>query len=243
MSIPTVHAGRLTLICADLDARPLFWTDGDGERHGYEPAVATAVAAELGLGLRWQFLRWADFIPALQAGEADAIWCGAAITPERERSLLFSQPYAVFDESVLVRAGDPVTGPDDLRGKRVGAIAGSTNMKLAETWPGCERVAFDGRSDDVFAEMIAALREGEIDAVVDDEPAFGGLLADADFRLAFTAATGNRWGAALRLDAAPLKQLLDQALSTLIESGRLQSTWQYWLPDIAWPGARDAWCG
>ena len=235
MAQPTVAPGRLTLICADLDARPLFWTDPDGKRHGYEPAVAAAVAAELGLELRWKYLRWADFIPCLQAGEADAIWCGAAITPERERSLLFSLPYAVFDESVLVRAGDPVAGPDDLRGRRVGAIAGSTNMALAESWSGCKRVAFDGSSDDVFAEMIAVLSSGEVDAVVDDEPAFGGLLADPDLSLAFTVATGNRWGAALRRDATSLKQALDEALQTLRASGRLQATWHDWLPSLDWP--------
>ena len=33
-------------------------------------------------------------------------------------------------------------------------------MALAEAWPGCERIGFDGSSDDVFAEMIAALRSG-----------------------------------------------------------------------------------
>ena len=235
MAQPTVAPGRLTLICADLDARPLLWTDPDGDRHGYEPAVAAAVAAELGLELHWKFLRWADFIPCLQAGEADAVWCGAAITPERERSLLFSRPYAVFNESVLVRAADPVAEPDDLRGRRVGAIAGSTNMTLAESWPGCERVGFDGSSDDVFAEMIAALRGGEVDAVVDDEPAFGGLLADPDLSLAFTVATGNRWGAAMRLDATGLKQTLDKALQTLRESGRLQAIWRDWLASIDWP--------
>ncbi|MDJ0778600.1 MAG: ABC transporter substrate-binding protein [Gammaproteobacteria bacterium] len=236
MSTPTVEAGRLTLICADLDARPLFWTDADGERHGYEPAVASAVAAELGLALRWKFLRWSDFVPCLQAGDADAIWCGAAITPAREREMLFSRPYAVFDESVLVRASDPITQPEDLRGRRVGAIAGSTNMVLAETWPGCERIGFDGTSDDVFAEMIAALRNGDIDPVVDDEPAFGGLLADPELRLAFTVATGNRWGAALRLDNTRLKRALDSALQTLHANGSLRDSWQQWLPAIDWPG-------
>ncbi len=241
MSAPTVKAGRLTLICADLDARPLFWTAPDGTRHGYEPAVAGSVAADLGLELQWIFLRWSEFLPCLQAGEADAIWCGAAITPARERQMLFSKPYAIFDESVLVRAADSISTPADLRDRRVGAITGSTNMALAETWPGCRRIGFDGTSEDVFAEMIEALRNGEVDAVVDDQPAFGGLLADAAFRLAFTCPTGNRWGAALKLDATPLKQALDVSLRGLLDSGRLQRIWRRWLPEIDWPGDRTGW--
>jgi len=50
----------LKLICADLDARPLFWTEGK-TRFGYEPEVAQAIADEMEETLDWVFLRWADF--------------------------------------------------------------------------------------------------------------------------------------------------------------------------------------
>ncbi len=49
----------------------------------------------------------------LADGECDGIWCGSAITPERERRFLYTRPYAVFDEAVVVRAGDSV----DVRGR------------------------------------------------------------------------------------------------------------------------------
>lgn len=235
MAPVTVAAGKLTLACADLDARPLFWTDDSRRRHGYEPAVAAALAERLGLELQWQFLRWAEFGPAVQNGAADAIWCGCAITPERERQFLFSRPYAIFNESVLVRRGQAVAGPADLRGFNVGAIAGSTNMDLAESWPGCERFGFDGTSDDVFADMINALRRGEIDAVVDDEPAFGGLAVDPDLEIAFTHPSRNRWGAALHPDASQLKSALDSALSDMINDGSLRRIWQDWLGHIEYP--------
>ena len=133
MAFATVEPGRLRLACADLDARPLFWTDRARRRHGYEPAVAAAVAARLGLDLEWRFLRWSEFAPAVLDGAVDAIWCGSAITPARERQFLFSRAYAIFDESVLVRRDQGIVTAGDLPGRRVGAIAGSTNMALAET--------------------------------------------------------------------------------------------------------------
>ena len=226
----------LRFACADLDARPLFWTEVDGRRFGYEPGVAQAVADRMGCELEWVFLQWADFSVALFDGRVDAIWCGSAITPERERRFLYSRPYAVFHESVLVRSADRIDAPADLAGRRVGAIAGSTNMALAERWPGCERVGFDGASDDVFADMIDALRAGEVDAVVDDEPAFGGVLSDPAFRLAFTVRTANRWGAAMRPDAGALKRSIDVALEALVASGELRRIWQTELPTIEYPG-------
>jgi polar amino acid transport system substrate-binding protein len=51
----TVVPGVLTLACSSLPAPPLFWTDADGTRHGYEPDAAAAVAAAAGLELRWVF--------------------------------------------------------------------------------------------------------------------------------------------------------------------------------------------
>ena len=125
-------------------APPLFWTEADGTRHGYEPDAAQAVAESLDLELHWIFRQWADFARALAEGECDGIWCGSAITPERELRFLYTRPYAVFDESVVVRAGDAVSAASDLRGRRVGAIAGSTNMALAETFEGAVCVPFDG---------------------------------------------------------------------------------------------------
>lgn len=115
----------LRLACIDSAAPPLFSiADADGGRPGYEPAVGALLAAELGLELKWVFLPWAELLPSVADGRADAVLCGQGIIPARQAVADFTEPYAVFHESVLVRAGDPVTGPADLRGRRVAAIAG-----------------------------------------------------------------------------------------------------------------------
>jgi ABC-type amino acid transport substrate-binding protein len=230
--VSPVVPGTLTLCCSDLAAPPLFWTEPGGERHGYEPAAAQAVADVLELELRWIFRQWADFARALADGECDGIWCGSAITPEREERFLYTRPYAIFDEAVVVRAGDAVAAADDLRGRRVGAIAGSTNLALAATFPGAECVPFDGVSDDVFGDMLRALQAGEVDAVVDDDVAFIGIERTfPDIRVAFTVATRNRWGCALRLGDDELKAALDDGIA----EADLRAVWRWWLPSLAYP--------
>lgn len=88
-----VERGSLTLGCADLDAPPLFRrADADGQRLGYEPAAAGLVAGALGLEVRWSFLAWADFYPALHEGRVDAVWCGQGITTARRGLADFSRP-------------------------------------------------------------------------------------------------------------------------------------------------------
>jgi polar amino acid transport system substrate-binding protein len=233
----TVAPGRLTLCCADMDARPLFWTTEGGDRDGYEPAAAARVADALGVELVWAFHRWDRFAQALADGEVDAIWCGSAITDERRRVFSYSRPYAAIDEAVLVRADSDIHDLAGLRGRRVGAIAASTNMALAETFDAGELVAFDGSSDDVFAEMIEAVRSGAVDAMVDDEPAFGAQLASGAYRVAHVAPTQNRWGAACRLGDRQMVALLDDGLARAIGSGALAAEWTRWFGDKPVPAA------
>ena len=214
----------LKFICADLDARPLFWTE-DNKRFGFEPEVAHAIAKEMGEELQWVFLKWADFSTYLLSGKADAIMCGSAITPEREKQFLYSKPYAYFNESVLIRSEDRFEKPEDFQGKMLGAIHESTNMALAQQWKGCQYRAFDGTSDNVFKEMIDALSNGEIDGVVDDEPAFGGTIQDPKFKIAFTVETKNAWGIAMQKDNFPLKEKIDRALNNIYQNSVHHKIW------------------
>jgi polar amino acid transport system substrate-binding protein len=214
----------LKFICADLDARPLFWTE-DNKRFGFEPEVAQAIAKEMGEELQWIFLKWADFSTYLLSGKADAIMCGSAITPEREKQFLYSKPYAYFNESVLIRSEDRFEKPEDFQGKMLGAIHESTNMALAQQRKGCQYRAFDGTSDNVFKEMIDALSNGEIDGVVDDEPAFGGTIQDPKFKIAFTVETKNAWGIAMQKDNFSLKEKIDHALNKIYQNSIHQEVW------------------
>lgn len=218
-----------------MDARPLFWTTESGGRDGYEPGAAALVAERLGLELVWRFRRWDRFQAALEDGEVDAIWCGVAVTEERRRIFGFSRSYAAFDEAVLVRSESPIASLADLRGRAVGAIAGSTNMRLAESFGAGRLVAFDGSSDDVFAEMIEAVRAGRIDAMVDDEPAFGGVVGGGEFRIAHVAETQNPWAAACRPGDA-VAGLISRGIDAAIADGGLAGEWQRWFPGKALPG-------
>ena len=226
----------LRLACINADAPPLFGlADANGGRLGYEPAVGALLAQTLGLELSWVFVPWAEMLPSLDGERADAVLCGQGIIPARQAVADFTEPYAVFHESVLVRAGDAVAAPGDLRGRRVAAIAGSTNMALAQTFAGAVTVPFGGESGDVFGEMLDALRSGTVDAVVDDDVVIAALAGSAEFDLAFTAATGNRWGLAVSKERPSLRGALDEALAAVKADGRLAAVWREWLPTLDYP--------
>jgi polar amino acid transport system substrate-binding protein len=230
----------LKLICVDLPAPPLFDKAApDGSRSGYEPSAAQLIGEILGRPVQWVITTWSDMIPAVNDGRGDAIWCGQGITEHRAALVDFTRPYAVFDESVLVLAGSGISGPADLPGRRIGAIANSTNMALAETCPGAITVAFDGATDDVLGDMVAALRRGDVDAVIDDDVAIIPLGEQRDLAVAFTVATRNRWGVAVAKGNDALRGELDAALNTAIADGSLEARWRRWMPDLTFPLSVD----
>lgn len=237
MSHHVAQTKELRVICADLPAPPLFWKDEQQYRHGYESDLARLLGETLKVPVRFVFRNWADFYPALKANDGDMILCGQGISAFRKTLADFSHPYAVFDEAVMIRRGDKLQSPADLVGKRVGAIANSLNMALAETFTGCICVPFGGDSDDVMGDMVAALRRGEIDAFVDDDVALVPLAEEADLDIGFTVSTQNKWGIAVRKDNDVWLTELDQALETLKHNGRLRQLWEKWMPTLNYPFA------
>ncbi|WP_374439205.1 substrate-binding periplasmic protein [Pseudomonas panipatensis] len=225
----------LNVLCADLPAPPLFWKDADGYRHGYESDVARALAARLGRQAQFVYRNWADFYPMLEAGDGDILLCGQGISDYRKTLADFTEPYAVFDEAVMVLRGSPVKSSADLRGKKVGAIANSLNMALAETFDGCIRVPFSGESDDVLGDMVQALRDGRIDALVDDDVALVPLAEEADLTIGFSVATRNRWGIAVRKGNPAWLDQVDSALAALKADGELQRIWKKWMTSLPYP--------
>ena len=137
-----------------------------------------------------------------------------------------------------MRRGAGIHTPQDLVGRNVAAIENSTNMALVETFTGAVPVAFGAGSDDVYADMLAALRAGEVDAVVDDDVVFVPLGAThPDYELAFTVQTANKWGIAVSKDRPDTLAEIDGALGRLIDSGRLGAVWKEWLPTLDYPFA------
>jgi polar amino acid transport system substrate-binding protein len=166
--------------------------------------------------LEWRFVPWSEMLPSVRSGDADGALCGQGITAQRLELVDFTRPYAVFNESVLVRAG-------------------STNMRLTETFETADPVPFSGTSDDVFGEMLEALRSGAVDAVVDDDVALIPVADDPELAIAFTAETRIRWGMAVSNAEPQLRGELDGALERLHADGELAAIWSRWMPSLPYP--------
>lgn len=229
MSLPTIQPGQLAIATSDFYARPMTFIE-NGQRLGYEPDVARILCARLGLEPVWTNLRMDQFYPAMQTGQYDVVWFNQAITEERSAWVNFTRPYGLFDEAILVKGDRPIHRVEDLKGLKVGGLADSTNIALAETFPEVEAIPYPG-SDQVLPEMLQALRTGEIDALIDDELVLV-VAAEDDpaLRIAFDIPTRVPFGVGVRKEAEELHLAIDRTLQALIDDGTLADLWATWIP-------------
>lgn len=228
-TLPLVQPGHLHIAASDFDARPMSYVDAKGDRTGYEPELARNLCDRLGLTPVWHNLPMQEFYTCLGTGKYDAVWFNQAITPERQKVVIFTQPYGLFDEAVLVRQGSGIASVEDLRGKRVGGLADSTNIALVEGFPEAIAVPFPG-SDKVLPEMLNALRKGDIDALIDDELVL--VVAneeDPDLELAFTLPTRVPFAIAVSPEKPELLAALNGAIADALEDQTMARLWAQWI--------------
>jgi ABC-type amino acid transport substrate-binding protein len=229
-AVSTVEPGVLHIAASDFDARPMSYLTPDGQRMGYEPELARLICQHLSLAPVWHNLPMAEFYTCLSTGTYDIVWFNQAITPDRQQVVTFTRPYGHFDEAVLVRKESLIHAIADLQGKRVGGLADSTNIALVEDFPGATPVPYPG-SDKVLPEMLAALRAGEVDAVIDDELVLvAAAEEDPSLHIAFTLPTQMPFAIATSPSSDDLRNALNQALETAITDGSMAKLWAQWIP-------------
>lgn len=83
----TLRVGMSTFV-------PWAMRDKKGDLIGFEIDVATQVAADMGVKIQFVPTAWSGIIPALLAKKFDIIIGGMSVTPSRNLTVNFTQPYA-----------------------------------------------------------------------------------------------------------------------------------------------------
>jgi polar amino acid transport system substrate-binding protein len=237
----TITEGTLTIGTGSPAFSPWVENDAPESGEGFEAAVGMAIAAEL--GYEGESVVWVrtTFDEAVAPGEKnfDFNMQQYSITPEREETISFSDPYYSSNQAIVALAGSPAEGATtvaDLADVKFGAQAGTTSLTFINEIikPTNEPFVYDDN-----AGAKAALEAGQIDAIVVDLPT--GLYISA-VEIEGTSVIGqfpgsaggltDDFGAVFTKDN-PLVACVNTALATLKESGELAKIEQAWLSDNA----------
>ena len=150
-------AGKL-VIATSPDFPPFESLSGDGKVEGIEIDILEIVCKELGVTLEIQQMDFDSVLPGVQAGKYDMGVSGISVTEKRQKNVLFTEPYCLAAQAIVVKEGSPITGKADLAGKTVSVQTGTT----AESF--CMENGYTANND-----AQSALLQGKVDAwVIDD---------------------------------------------------------------------------
>ena len=140
---------------------------------GLDVDYANAIAKELNVKVELVPTNPANRIPLLTSQKADLIVANFTVTDERAKTVDFSLPYFATGQKFIAKKGVLKTA-DDLKNLRIGADKGTVmEITLREKYPTAKVISYD---DTPFA--FAALRNGVVQAITQDDAKLIGLLAN-----------------------------------------------------------------
>ena len=200
---------------------PFNLIDDKGEVGGFEREVGDELCKRAELTCEWVTNDWDSIIPNLVSGNYDVIIAGMSITDERDEVIDFTQNYYPPASSAYVAMDEGV----DLTG---GVVAAQTATIQAG------HVAESGATLVEFAtpdETVAAVRNGEADAVFADKDYLKPVVEESGGELIFVGEDvqlGGGVGLGLRESDTELKEKFNTAITSMKEDGSLNELLKKW---------------
>lgn len=192
---------------------------------GFEVDLADAIARELGVKARQGQNAWDSLIPALARGDFDMVLNGIEITPQRKEKVLFSLPYYIYTEQLVVRKDDDtIRQIKDLKGRKVGTLSGAVAQDILTKAGGIDVRIYSGQ-----VEPYEDLAIGRLDAVLLDLP-IAAYYGKTNPRLKYTGGPIGEgyYGIAIRKGDDELKRRIDEILIKLLRNGELKRIYEKW---------------
>ncbi len=138
-----------------------------GELSGFDIEIAKLIAEALSINeedIEFKETVSANREPFLKAGTVDLVIASYSITDARRAVVSQAGPYYETGQQLLVRSDDSsINGPDDLGGKKVCSVTGSTSIKTVQEKYGAEPAPFA-----TYTECVQQLLNSSVDAVTTD---------------------------------------------------------------------------
>lgn len=155
----------------------------DGEEYtGFDVDVAKYVAGELGYEegqIEWVSTPSANRETMLANKQVDMIFATYSITDKRKEQVKFAGPYFIAGQDLLVPVDSDISGPEDLNGKNLCSVTGSTSAQKIK-----DKFASEVNLQELpgYAECVTAMQGGTIDAVTTDDIILAGLAAQPAYQ-------------------------------------------------------------
>ncbi|MET9422467.1 MULTISPECIES: glutamate ABC transporter substrate-binding protein [unclassified Streptomyces] len=193
----------------------------DGKFTGFDVDVATYVAKELGYDegdIEFKETKSADRETALARGDVDFIAATYSITDERKQKVDFAGPYLLAHQDLLIRADDNIAKGDDLNGKKLCSVTGSTSAQNVK-----KDFAKDAQLKQygTYSQCLSALQSGQVDALTTDDSILAGYASQEQykgkFKLAGLKLSNENYGIGVKKGDKEMVDKINAALEKMVK--------------------------
>lgn len=215
-------AGKL-VVATSPDFPPFEGLADGGAVEGIEIDILKVVCEKLGVELNVQTMDFDSVLLGIEAGKYDLGASGISITPSREKNMLFTDPYCLAAQAIVVAEGSPIASKADLTGKSVSVQTGTTAEEYC-MGEGYTVSAFAANND---AQM--AMVQGKVDAWVIDDLTAAAMVeaynASHDDKLVILseAMTTEPYAFAFSKGSEELVDEVNKIINEMIDDGTIES--------------------
>lgn len=157
---------------------PIAYEEG-GELIGFDIELAKAVAADLGINVKFQLINWDTKEVELNAKNIDLIWNGMTLTEDRKTSMECSIPYLNNRQVAVIRKVDAAkyTTKESMASAKFTAEKGSAGASIVATE--FANSSYNGLNSQ--AEALLDVKSGTSDIVIIDSVMAGFYCSQPDY--------------------------------------------------------------
>ncbi len=200
-----------------------------GKITGFDVDIAGEIARDI-FGtpsqVEYRILSSEDRIAALERKQVDVVVKTMAVTCKRKKLVNFSTVYLIGNQRILVPKDSGISGPEDLSGKRVCVVKGTTSLeRIQEITPPPIIVSMV-----TWADCLVAMQQSQVDAVSTDDSILAGLVSqDPYLRIVGPSLNVEPYGVGINLENIGLVRFVNGTLERIRKDGTWNTLYRKWL--------------
>ncbi|MGA8257359.1 MAG: glutamate ABC transporter substrate-binding protein [Nocardioides sp.] len=188
---------------------------------GFDVEIAKLLVADLGIDPNdTSVVDYEETIsdnrePFLQSGKVDLVLASYSITDDRRKVVGQTGPYFITGQQVLVPADSDVESIDDLKGKEVCSVTGSTSIERINEG-GAKGIGFDS-----YSECVQKVLDGTVSAMSTDGSILAGFAAqnEGELKVVGDEFSEENIGVGYSLDHPEMCEWINGVLEEAFEDG------------------------
>lgn len=224
-----VHAqGKPIRAGVDATFPPHAFAKLSGGYQGFNVELGEEIAKRMGRPIEIEGAQYSALIPALNAGKYDFLLAPTTVSPERAKTVLFTEGYLDNNFTLVVKKSEErIKSLDDLKGLNIAVNKGSGPEEWARA--NADKYGFKVYAYGTNADAVQAVASGRANAnLAGITPSAWAAKTNPQIKTTFEIKTGSVWAIPFRIDDVAARNEVGMIIKCMKQDGSLKALHEKW---------------